>query len=99
MATGGAHQTFSFECESPGCSLGKNGARWKSPELEAGLAMQLLMLRNENNHKQQPVHTVEAGSQKRIAEKITARQLRWEVAKMTSSSSSVCSSRTRDPVS
>ena len=33
--------------------------------------MQLLMLHNENNHKQQPVHTVEAGGQKRRAEKVS----------------------------
>ena len=69
MATGGPPRTCSLECENPDCSLGKNGARWKSPEMEAGLAMQLSMVHIENNHKQQPVPTVEAGSQKRRAEK------------------------------
>ena len=33
--------------------------------------MQVLMLHNENNHKQQPVQTAEAGSQKRRAEKVS----------------------------
>ena len=71
MATGGPPQICSLECESPDCSLGNNGARWKSPELEAGLAMQLLMLHTEKNHKEHPVQTVEAGSQKRRAEKVS----------------------------
>ena len=69
MATGGPPQTCSLECENPDCSLGKNGARWKSPEMEASLAMQLLVVHIENNHKQQPVQVVETKKSK--AEKVS----------------------------
>ena len=62
--------SLSLECTSPNCTLGDNGARYRTPELEGSLAMQLLLMHNENNHKQQPVQTMEAGSQKRRAEKV-----------------------------
>ena len=63
--------SLSLECTSPNCTLGDNGARYRTPELEGSLAMQLLLMHNENNHKQQPVQTMEAGSQKRRAEKVS----------------------------
>ena len=53
--------TCSLECPSPNCTLGEDGARFKTPELDAALAMQLLMLHDERNHKQ-PVQMVEAGN-------------------------------------
>ena len=65
-----AMATCSLECPSPNCTLGKDGARFKTPELDAALAMQLLMLHDERNHKQ-PVQMVEAGNQKRRAEKVS----------------------------
>ena len=61
-----AMATCSLECPSPNCTLGEDGARFKTPELDAALAMQLLMLHDERNHKQ-PVQMVEAGNQKRSA--------------------------------
>ena len=35
MAPGGPSQTCSLECPSPSCTLGDNGSRYKTPELEA----------------------------------------------------------------
>ena len=61
--------TCSLECPSPDCALGTNGARYKTPELEAGLAMQMLVMHKDLSHSQ-PVQTVEAGNQKRRAEKV-----------------------------
>ena len=69
MATGGKPQTCSLECPSPDCTLGTDGARYKTPELEAGLAMQMLVMHKDLNHTQL-VQTVEAGNQKRRAEKV-----------------------------
>ena len=69
MAPGGQPLTCSLECPTPGCTLGTNGDRYKTPELEASLAMQMLVLHDERNHKQ-PVQTVEAGNQRRRAEKV-----------------------------
>ena len=59
---------------------------------ESGLAMQMLVMHREDNHQQpRPVQVVEtAGNQKRRAEKV-----RWEVARMTSTSLNACSSPTR----
>ena len=71
MATGGQPLTCSLECPSPDCALGTNGARYKTPELDAALAMQILMMHDERNHKQQqPVQAVESGNQRRRAEKV-----------------------------
>ena len=69
MATGGPPppQTYSLECPSPNCTLGEDGARFKTPELDAALAMQFLMLHDERNHRQ-PEQMVEAGNQKCRAE-------------------------------
>ena len=61
--------SLSLECTSPNCTLGDNGARYRTPELEGSLAMQLLLMHNENNHKQ-TVQTGEANTQKRRAEKV-----------------------------
>ena len=61
--------SLSLECTSPNCTLGDNGARYRTPELEGSLAMQLLLMHNENNHKQ-TVQTGEASTQKRRAEKV-----------------------------
>ena len=69
MAPGGPSQTCSLECPSPSCTLGDNGARYKTPELEASLAMQMLVMHDRLSHNQ-PVQTVEAGTQKRRAEKV-----------------------------
>ena len=71
MATGGPPQSQSLllECTSPNCTLGDDGARYKTPDLEGSLAMQLLLMHNENNHKQ-TVQTVEASTQKQRAEKV-----------------------------
>ena len=52
MATGGQPVTCSLECPSPDCTLGTDGARYKTPELDAALAMQLLTMHDERNHKQ-----------------------------------------------
>ena len=65
MATG----TCSLECPSPNCTLGDNGARYKTPELEGGIAMQMLVMHKELNHNQ-PVQMVEAGTLKHKAEKV-----------------------------
>ena len=71
MATGGKPVTCSLECQSPDCTLGTNGARYTTPELDAALAMQMLTMHDERNHKQQqPVQAVEAGNQRRRAEKV-----------------------------
>ena len=66
MATG----TCSLECPSPNCTLGVNGARYKTPELEGGIAMQMLVMHKELNHNQ-PVQMVEAGTLKHKAEKVS----------------------------
>ena len=70
MATGGKPLACSLECPSPDCTLGTDGARYKTPELEAALAMQMLVMHKDLNHTQ-PVQTVEAGNQKRRAEKVS----------------------------
>ena len=49
--------TCSLECTSRDCTLGDNGGRWKTPELESGLAMQMLVMHREDNH-QQPLDSV-----------------------------------------
>ena len=69
MATGGKPLTCSLECPSPDCTLGTDGTRYQTPELEAALAMQLLMMHDERNHKQS-VQVVES-SQSRKAEKVS----------------------------
>ena len=72
MATGGQPVTCSLECPSPDCTLGTNGARYKTPELDAALAMQLLTMHDERNHKQQqPVQGVETAGKKNKAEKVS----------------------------
>ena len=69
-ATGDLPHTCSLECTSPSCRLGDNGARYKTPELEGALAMQLLIMHNEKNHRQ-PVQTGKASTQNRRVKKVS----------------------------
>ena len=70
MAPGG--QTCSLECTSRDCTLGDNGTRYKTPQLESGLAMQMLVMHNENNNQQPwPVQGVETAANKSKAEKVS----------------------------
>ena len=50
MATGGQPLTCSLECPSPDCTLGTIGARYKTTELESGLAMRMLVMHKELAH-------------------------------------------------
>ena len=61
MATGGGGppQTCSLECTNPNCTLGVNGAIYKIPNKPLKYAMQLLVMQNDNYHKQ-PVQMGEA---------------------------------------
>ena len=64
--------TCSLECTSPDCTLGDNGGRWKTPELESSLAMQMLVMHREDNHQQPlPVQGVETAGKKNKAEKVS----------------------------
>ena len=65
---GGPPQNCSLECTNPTCTLGDNGAKYKTPEYPLEYAMQLLVMHNEN-HKQ-PVTTGEASTKKCRAEKV-----------------------------
>ena len=70
MAPGG--QTCSLECTSRDCTLGDNGTRYKTPELESGLAMQMLVMHREDNHQQpRPVQSMETAGKKNKAEKVS----------------------------
>ena len=62
--------TCSLGCTSRDCTLGDNGALYKTPELKIALAMQMLVMHREENHHQQqrPVQVVESNSQNRNAE-------------------------------
>ena len=72
MAPGGQPKTCSLECTSRDCTLGDNGTRYRTPELESGLAMQMLVMHREDNHQQpRPVQSVEAASKKNKAEKVS----------------------------
>ena len=65
----------SLECTSRDCTLGDNGGRWKTPELESSLAMQMLVMHREDNH-QQPlsVQVAENAGKKNKAEKVSRPQ-------------------------
>ena len=74
MAPGGPGSapppTCSLECTSPECTLGEGGARYRTPELEMEVAMQLLVMHREDNHKQpQPAQVT--NTQKHKAEKVS----------------------------
>ena len=76
MATGGPPpvlpMTCSLECTGCDCTMGDNGGRWKTPELESSLAMQMLVMHDNNNHQQpRPVQMVESNIQNRRAEKVS----------------------------
>ena len=60
---------ISLQCPSQNCTLGDHGARYKTPELESGLAVQMLLMHNDN-HKQ-PARVGETNSQNRKAEKVS----------------------------
>ena len=61
-----------MECTSRECTLGDDGGRWRTPELESSLAMQMLVMHREDNHQQpQPAQVVESSSQNRKAEKVS----------------------------
>ena len=75
MAPGGGGppppQTCSLECTDPNCTLGDNGAKYKTPEFPLEFAMQMLVMHNTNNHQQpRPAQVVESQSQNRKAEKV-----------------------------
>ena len=54
-----------------GLYAGEDGARYKTPELESGLAMQILVMHREDNHQQPRLaQVVESNSQNRKAEKV-----------------------------
>ena len=54
------------------CTLGEDGARYRTPELEIGLAMQMLVMNREDNHQQpRPAQVVETTRQKSKAEKVS----------------------------
>ena len=38
----GPSQTYSLECTSAQCSLGENGAKWRTPEYPLEFAMKML---------------------------------------------------------
>ena len=38
-----------LQCTIIGCDVGENGAKYKTPELEAGIAMELLKLHGQNH--------------------------------------------------
>ena len=70
MATGA--QTCSLECTDPNCTLGDNGAKYKTPEFPLEFAMQMLVMHNTNNHQQpRTAQVVESSSQNRKAEKVS----------------------------
>ena len=87
----------SLECPRQSCTLGDDGARYKTPELESTLAMQMLTLHNDE-HKQ-PEQVREVNHQNRKAEKVSRPKIKWEVVRIISCSSSVCLNHTRGPVS
>ena len=60
---------ISLECPSQSCTLGDNGARYKTPELESGLAVQMLLMHNDN-HKQ-PTRVGEFTIQNRKVETVS----------------------------
>ena len=65
-------QTHSLECTSAECTLGENGARYRTPEYPLEYAMQMLMMHTETNHKHpQPAQVVNATTQKHKAEKVS----------------------------
>ena len=69
---GGQPETYSLECTSRDCTLGDNGGRYKTPELEIGLAMQMLVMNREDNHQQpRPALVLETTRQKSKAEKVS----------------------------
>ena len=72
MATGGGPpQTHSLECTSAQCTLGENGAKWRTPEYPLEFAMQMLTMHTETNHKHpQLAQVVNATTQKLKAEKV-----------------------------
>ena len=39
-----------LDCPKPGCNLGEDGAKYKTPELEATIAMEMLKLHVQQNH-------------------------------------------------
>ena len=62
----------SLECTSRECTLGDDGGRWRTPELESSLAMQMLVMHREDNHRQPlPVQDVGTASKKNKAEKVS----------------------------
>ena len=65
----GPPQTHSLECTNPECTLGEDGARYKTPEYPLEFAMQMLRMHREDNHR--PVQVVESSSQNRKAEKVS----------------------------
>ena len=58
-----------LECTPPGCTLGNDGAKYKTPEMEMEFAMQLLVMHQANNHQQGAV-MAGAGVKKTNAEKV-----------------------------
>ena len=70
MATDG--QTHSLECSSAQCTLGEDGAKWRTPEYPLEFAMKMLEMHTETNHKHpQQAQVVNATTQKHKAEKVS----------------------------
>ena len=64
-------QTVSLECTSPECTVGDGGTRYKTPAYPLEYAMQMLVMHDNNNHRQpRPAQVVES-SQNRKAEKVS----------------------------
>ena len=61
MATGGEPLTCSLECPTPDCTLGTDGARYKTPELEAALAMQMLVMHKDRCYDTTRTDTTRTG--------------------------------------
>ena len=73
MATGGGPpQTHSLECTSAQCTLGEDGAKWRTPKYPLEFAMKMLEMHTETNHKHpQQAQVVNATTQKHKAEKVS----------------------------
>ena len=59
-----------LECTHPDCTLGNDGAKYKTPEMEMEFAMQLLVMHRQDNHRQGAQVMAGAGVKKTKAEKV-----------------------------
>ena len=75
-----------LECPIVGCDLGENGARYKTPELEAGIAIEMLKLHGQNHLQVQGGNNSASVSDRNI----------WERQKKSSAGMEMSESKWRD---